>query len=110
MEEKIIAAIQYICSKSKLRVTSQRIFQLINKGAVSINWELFQDCINGLEVDGRIYKKKKGKNTSFLSMPLPRIAKKDDEPDNVEKARKSPESPKAIKKLESFACQFSGTF
>ena len=60
MEEKIIAAIQYIRSKSKQRVTSQRIFRFINKGALSTDCELFQDCINRLEIDGRIYKKKEG--------------------------------------------------
>ena len=57
IEEKIISAIQHIRSKSKQRVTSQRIFRFINKGAVSIGYEVFQNCINGLEIDGRIYKK-----------------------------------------------------
>ena len=47
MEEKVMAAIQHIRSKSKQRVTSQRIFRFINKGAVSIGCELFQDCIIG---------------------------------------------------------------
>ena len=102
MEENI-AAIQHISSKSKQRVTSQRIFRFI-KGALSIGCELFQDCINGLEIDGRIYKM-----LPFLLIPLHRIAK-NDEPDNVEKARISPESPKAIKKLESFAHQVPGNF
>ena len=37
MEEKIITAIQYIHSNSKQRVTSQRIFQVINKGALIIH-------------------------------------------------------------------------
>ena len=46
MEEKIIAAIQHIRSKSKQRVTSQIISRFINKGASSIGCELFQDCIN----------------------------------------------------------------
>ena len=57
MEEKITAAIQHIRSKSKQRATLQIIFRFTNKGAVSIGCELFQDCINGLEIDGRIYKK-----------------------------------------------------
>ena len=57
MEETIITAIQNIRSKSKQRVTLQRIFRFINKGAVSIESELFQDCMNKLEIDGRIYKK-----------------------------------------------------
>ena len=58
MEEKIIAAIQHIRSKSKQRVTSQRIFRFINEGAGSIGCELFQDFINGLKIDGCIYKKR----------------------------------------------------
>ena len=107
MEENI-AAIQHISSRSKQRVTSQRIFRFI-KGALSIGCELFQDCINGLEIDGHIYKKRGVKMLPFLLIPLHRIAK-NDEPDNVEKARKSPESPKAIKKLESFAHQVPGNF
>ena len=41
----------------------------------------------------------------LVLIPLPRITKKNDEPDNVQKAHKSPESPKAVKKLESFAHQ-----
>ena len=57
MEEKIIGAIQHIRSKSKQRVTLQIIFWFINKDAVSIGCELLQDFINGLEIDGRIYKK-----------------------------------------------------
>ena len=102
MEEKIIAAIQHILSKSTQRVISQRIFRFINKGAVSSGCELSQDCINGLEIDGLISKKKKGKNGSFFINPIAQDSKKKkDEPDNVEKAHKSPESPKAIKKLES---------
>ena len=41
---------------------------------------------------------------------MPRIAKKkkNDEVNNVEKAHKSHESPKVIKKLESFAHQVPG--
>ena len=74
MEENI-AAIQHISLKSKQRVTSQRIFRFI-KGALSIGCELFQDCINGLEIDGRIYKKRGVKMLPFLLIPLPRIEKK----------------------------------
>ena len=110
MEEKIIAAIQHIRSTSKLRVTSQRIFRFINKCAVSIGCELFQDCINGLEIDCLIYKKRGVKILPFLLIPLPRVVKKSDEADNVEKGHKSPEPPKAIKKVESFAHQVPGNF
>ena len=35
MEEKILNAIQHIKSKCKKRVTSQRIYSFINKGALS---------------------------------------------------------------------------
>ena len=108
MEEKIIAAIQYIRSKSKQRVTSQRIFRFINKGALSIDCELFQDCINSLEIDGRIYKKKRGKNASFFINPISEDNNENDEPNNIEKVHKSPESPKAIEKLESFTDQVPG--
>ena len=76
MEKKIIAAIQYICSKSKQRVTSQRIFRFINKVALSIDCELFQDCINRLEIDGRIYKKKGVKMLPFLLIPFLRTTMK----------------------------------
>ena len=73
MEEKFIASVQHIRSKSKQKVTSQKIFRFINKGAVSIGCELFQDCINGFEIDGRIYKKREVKMLPFLLIPLPRI-------------------------------------
>ena len=76
VEEKIIAAIQHIRSKSKQRVTSQIIFRFIYKGALSIGCELFQNCINGLEIDGRIYKKKRGKNASFFINPIAQDSKK----------------------------------
>ena len=38
--------------------------------ALSIGCGLFQNCINGLEIDGRIYKKKRGKNASFFINPI----------------------------------------
>ena len=76
MKEKIIAAIQYIRSKSNQRVTLQRIFRFINKGALSIDCELFQDCINSLEIDGRIYKKRGVKMLPFLLIPFLRTTMK----------------------------------
>ena len=57
MKEKIITAIQNIRSKSKQRNTSHRTFRYINTGAISIECELFQDCMSKLEIGGRIYKK-----------------------------------------------------
>ena len=73
MEERIISAIH---SKSKQSVTSQRIFRFINKSAVSIGRKLFQDCIYGSEMDGRIYKERGVKMLPLLLIPLPMIAKK----------------------------------
>ena len=60
-------------------------------------------CMNKLEIDGRIYKKKMGKNASFFINPIPTDSKKNDGPDSVERFHKSPELPKTIKKLESSA-------
>ena len=48
MEEKIITAVQNIRSKSKQRETSQRIFRFINKVALIIESEHFQDFMNKL--------------------------------------------------------------
>ena len=102
MEKNIITAIQHICSKSKQRVTSQRIFRCINKGALNIDCELLQDCINRLEIDSRIFKKKRGKNAPFFINPIATDISKNDGQGNVERVHTSPESPKIIEKLESF--------
>ena len=93
MEEKNSAAIQNIRSSSKQSVTSQRIFGFI-KSALCIECELFQDCINRLEIDGRIYKKRGTKMLHFLLITLPQGSNKNDGPDNVQRVDKSPESPK----------------
>ena len=76
MERKIITAIPNIPSKSKQRVTSQTIFRFINKSALSIECELFQDCINKLEIDGRIYKKRRVKMLHFLLILFPLTVRK----------------------------------
>ena len=52
-----------------------------------------------------LQKKKRGKNASFFVNPIVQVSKKNDELENVEKTHKSPESPKAIKKLDCFAHQ-----
>ena len=70
MEESIFTIIQHICSQSKQRITSQRIFRCISKGALSIECELFQDCMNKLEIDSRIYKKTGVKMRHFLLNPF----------------------------------------
>ena len=81
----MITAIQHIRFKSKQRVTLQRIFRFINKVALSIEWELFQDCMNRLEIDGGIHKKKKrGKNTLFFINFILSVSNKNDKPDSVE--------------------------
>ena len=76
MEEKIITAIKNIRFKSKQRVTSQRMFVLINKGPQSIECELFQNCMNKIEIDGRIYKKRGERMLYFLLILFPRTARK----------------------------------
>ena len=76
---------------------------MVNKGAVSIECDLFQDCINILEIDVCIYKKKRGKNASFFINPIPPDSKKNDGSDNVERVHQSPELPKTIEKLKSSA-------
>ena len=81
----------------------QRIFRFINKGAQSIKCELLQDCMNRLEIDDLIHKKKRGKNALFFINLVLSVSNKNDKPDSVERVHKSPESPKAIEKLESFA-------
>ena len=47
--------------------------------------------------------KKRGKNASVFINPIPSASNKNDGPDSVERVHKSPESPKTIEKLESFA-------
>ena len=74
MERTIITVIQHIRSKSKQSVTSQRIFRFINKGALIIDCELIQDCINRFEIDGGIYKKGGIKIRHSVLIPLPRAA------------------------------------
>ena len=76
MEERIITAIQNMRSKSKRRVTSQRIFRFINKGSLSIECELLQHCMNKLEIDSSIYKKRGVKAVHFLLILFPRTARK----------------------------------
>ena len=64
MEEKSLNAIQHIRSKCKKRVTSQRIYSFINKGALFLESNSFQIFMVGLEIDGYISKRGKGKSAS----------------------------------------------
>ena len=66
MEEKILNAIQHIRSKCKKRVTSQRIYSFINKGALHLESNSFQDFMVGLEIDGYNSKRGKGKSASYF--------------------------------------------
>ena len=59
--------------------------------------------MNRLEIDDRIHKKKRGKNALFFINLVLSVSNKNDKPDSVERVHKSPESPKTIEKLESFA-------
>ena len=66
MEEKVLNAIQHIRSKCKKRVTSQRIYSFINKGALFLESNSFQDFMVGLEIDGYISKRGKGKSAHIF--------------------------------------------
>ena len=66
MEEKILNTVQLIRSKCKKRVTSQRIYSFINKGALFLESNSFQDFMIGLETDGYISKRGKGKSASHF--------------------------------------------
>ena len=66
MEEKILNAIQHIRPKCKKRLTSQRIYSFINKGALHLDSNSFQDFMVGLEIDGWISKRGKGKSASYF--------------------------------------------
>ena len=66
MEDKILNAIQHIRSKGKKRVLSQRIYSFINKGALFLESNSFQDFMIGLEIDGYISKRGKGKSASYF--------------------------------------------
>ena len=66
MEEKILNAIQHIKSKSKKRVTSQRNYNFINKGALFRKSNSFQDFVIWLEIDAYISKRGKEKSASYF--------------------------------------------
>ena len=66
MEDRILNAIQRIRSKCKKRVTSQRIYSFINKGVLFLESNSFQDFMIGLEIDGYISKRDKGKCASYF--------------------------------------------
>ena len=55
-----------------------------------------------------LFTKKWGKNASFFINLISEDNNENDEPNNIEKVHKSPESPKAIEKQESFTDQVPG--
>ena len=66
MEDKILKAIQHIRLKCKKRVASHNIFSFLNKGATFIDAKLFHEVLNKMEIDGYIFKTRRGKNASFF--------------------------------------------
>ena len=65
-QAKIVNAINSIRLKNMKRVTSQRIFSFINKGALQLDCQKFNDILCDMEIDGKIYKNGSGKNASFF--------------------------------------------
>ena len=65
-QAKIVNAINCIRLKNKKRVTSQRIFSFINKGALQLDCQKFNDILCDMEIDGKIYKNGSGKNALFF--------------------------------------------
>ena len=65
-QAKIVNVINCIRLKNKKRVTSQRIFSLINKGALQLDSQKFNNILCDMEIDGKIYKNGSGKNASFF--------------------------------------------
>ena len=65
-QAKIVNAINSIRLKNKKRVTSQRIFSFINKGALQLDCQKFSDILCDMEIDGKIYKNRSDKIASFF--------------------------------------------
>ena len=66
MKAKIVNTMNFIRLEYKKRVTSQRLFSLINKGALQLDCQNFNDIICDVELDGKLYKNGSGKNASFF--------------------------------------------
>ena len=65
-QANIVNAINCTRLKNKKRVTSQRIFSFINKGALQLDCQKFSDILCDMEIDGKIYKDGSGKNALFF--------------------------------------------
>ena len=59
-----MTAVNFIRLKNKKIVTSQRAFSFINKGALQLDCQKFNDILYDKEID-KIYKKGSGKNALF---------------------------------------------
>ena len=66
METKVVNATNFIRLKNKKRVTSQRIVSFINKSAIQLDCQKFNDNSCDIEIDSKIYKKGSCKNASFF--------------------------------------------
>ena len=66
MQEKTLNAIHHVRSNCKKRVTSRIIYGFINKGALFLQLNSFQDFMVGLQIDGYISKRGKGKSASYF--------------------------------------------
>ena len=65
-QANIVNAINCTRLKNKKRVTSQRIFSFINKGALQLDCQKFSDILCDMEIDGKICKDGSGKNALFF--------------------------------------------
>ena len=100
MEEKTLNAIQHIRSKCEKRVTSQRIYSFVNKGALFLESNSFQDFMIGLEIDGYICKRGKGKSASyFVRKKFSSIEKNENSNNGISMQQNVPfSSPQTIEK------------
>ena len=67
IEAKTVNEINFIRLKNKKKVTSQRTFSFINKGALQLDCQKFSNMICGMEIDGEINKNGSGKSASFFA-------------------------------------------
>ena len=65
-QSKIVNAINFFRLKNKKRGISQRIFTFINKGALQLDFQKFNEILCDMEIDSKIYKNGSGKNVSFF--------------------------------------------
>ena len=66
IEVKTVNETNFARLKNKKKVTSQRTFSFINKGALQLDCQKFSDMICGMEIDGEINKNWSGKSVTFF--------------------------------------------